>query len=91
MLGKIFMKIGPTVWKIQALECFEIIVMGAAILIWQSHDRFLKIALHRLISVCEAQFWCTWINSNTNITPDKYFSRYILRHKCYLNYSVVRL
>ena len=28
------------------------------------------------------------INSNTNDTPDKYFSRYI---HCYLNYSVVRL
>ena len=23
--------------------------------------------------------------------PDKYFSRYIHGHKCYLNYSVVRL
>ena len=36
------MKNGPTVWKIQALKCFIITVMPAAILIWQSHDRFLK-------------------------------------------------
>ena len=56
MLGKNFMKIGPTVWKIQALKCFKITVMGAAILIWQSHDQFLNIAMHRSISVCEAQF-----------------------------------
>ena len=33
MLGKILMKIGPTVWKIQALKCFKITVMGAPILI----------------------------------------------------------
>ena len=36
------MKNGPTVWKIQALKCFKITVMPAAILIWQSHDQFLK-------------------------------------------------
>ena len=70
MLGKDFMKIGPSVWKVQALECFKITVMGAAILIWQSHDRFLKIALHRSISVCEAQIWCISVNSNTIYTPD---------------------
>ena len=45
MLGKNFMKILPTIWKIQALKCFKITVMGAAILIWQSCDPFLKIAL----------------------------------------------
>ena len=45
------MKIGPTVWKIQALKCFK--VKGATILIWQSCDQFLKIAIHRSISVCE--------------------------------------
>ena len=70
ILGKKIMKIGPTVWKIQALKCFKITVMGAAILIWQSRDRFIKIALRRSISVCDAQFWCIWINSNTNNTPD---------------------
>ena len=70
MLGKNFMKIGPPVWKIQALKCFKIAAMGAAILIWQSHDRFLNIAIGRSISVCEAQFWCILINSNTNNTPD---------------------
>ena len=64
------MKIGPTVWKIQTLKCFKITVMGAVILIWQSRDQFLKIALHRSISVCEAQFWCILIYSNTNNTPD---------------------
>ena len=37
MLGKTFMKIGRTVGKIQALKCFKITVMGAAILIWKSH------------------------------------------------------
>ena len=42
VLGKNFMKIEPTVWKIQALKYFNITVMGAAILIWQSHDQFLK-------------------------------------------------
>ena len=66
VLGKIFMKIGPTVWKIQALKCFKITVMGAAILIWQSRDRFLKKALHRSVSVCEAKCWCISINSNAN-------------------------
>ena len=45
------MKIGPTVWKIQAFKCFKITVMGAAILIWQSHDQFLKTAIHRSICV----------------------------------------
>ena len=55
MLGKNFVKIDPTVWKIQALKCFKITVMCAAILIWQSRDQFLKIAIHRSISVCEAQ------------------------------------
>ena len=44
----------------------------------------------RSISVYEAQFWCISINSNTNntlisILVDKY------THKCYFNYSVVRL
>ena len=91
MLGKNFMKIGPTVWKIQALNYFKTTVKSAAILIWQSRDQFLKIAIHRSISVCEAQFWCISINSNTNNRPDKYFSRYIHRHKCYLNYSIVSL
>ena len=62
MLGKNFMKIGPTVWKIQALKCFKITVMGTATLIWQSHDCFLKIVICRSISVCEAQFWCILIN-----------------------------
>ena len=70
MLGKNFMKIEPTVWKIQAVKCFKITVMGAAILIWQSRDQFLKIAIQRSISVREAQFWCISINSNTNNTPD---------------------
>ena len=64
------MKIGPTVWKIQALKCFKISVMGAAILISQSCDQFLKIAIHRSISVFEAKFWCISVNSNTNYTPD---------------------
>ena len=64
------MRIGPTVRKIQALKCFIITVIGASILIWQSHDQFLKTAIHRRISVCEAQFWCILINSNTNNTPD---------------------
>ena len=71
MLGKIFMKIGPTVWKIQALKCFKITVMGAAAsLLWKARYRFLKIAIQRSISVCEAHFWCISINSNTNNTPD---------------------
>ena len=77
MLGKIYMKILPTVWKIQARKCFKITVMGAAILIWQSRGQFLKKAVHRCISVCEALCWCILITSNTNNTPDKYFSRYI--------------
>ena len=64
------MKIAPTVRKIQAVECFKVTVIGAAILIWQSHDRFLKIAIHRSKNVCESQFWCVLINSNTNNTPD---------------------
>ena len=70
MHGKKLMKIGLTVWKIQALECFKITVMGATILIWQSCDHFLKIAICRSISACEAQFWCISINCNTNNTPD---------------------
>ena len=74
MLGKDFMKIGPTVGKIQTLKCFIITVMGAAILIWQSCDQFLKIDIYRRISICKAQFWCILINSNTNNTPDKYLS-----------------
>ena len=53
MFGKNFMKIGPTVWKIQASKSFKITVIGAAILIWQSRDQFLKISLHRSISVCD--------------------------------------
>ena len=52
MLGKNFMKIGPTVWKIQALKCFKITVTGAAILIWQSCDQFLKTAIHRSTYKC---------------------------------------
>ena len=59
------MKIGPTVGKIQALKCFKITVMGAAILIWQSRDRFLKIAIHRRTNVCVAKFCCILINSST--------------------------
>ena len=43
------MKIEPTVWKIQALKCFIDTVMGTTILIWQSHDQFLKIAIHRVL------------------------------------------
>ena len=72
VLGKKFMKIGPTVWKIQALKCFiiTVTVMGAAILIWQSLDQFLKIAIHKSTRVCEEQFWCICINSNTNYIPD---------------------
>ena len=58
----------------------KITVMGAAILTLRSHDRFLKIAIHRSISVCEAQSWCISINSNTNNLPDYYFSRYLHRH-----------
>ena len=62
------------------LKRFISTVMGAAILIWKSLDQFLKIAIHRGISVCEAQFWCILINSNTNNTPDKYFSISIYIH-----------
>ena len=51
------------------LKCFIITVMGAAILIWQTRDQFLKIAIHRSISVYEAQFCFIFINSNTNNTP----------------------
>ena len=54
MHGKYFMKIGPTDWKIQALKCFKVTFMGATILIWQSRDQFLKIAICRSISVCKA-------------------------------------
>ena len=36
-------------------------VMGAAILIWQSRDQFIKIAIHMSISVCEAQFCCFFL------------------------------
>ena len=68
MLGKKFMKIRPTVWKIQALKGLKITVLGAAIMIWHSRDQFLKIAIHRSISVGEAQFRCILINSNTNNT-----------------------
>ena len=85
-LGKNFMKIGSTVRKIQALKCFLITVISAAILIWQSRDQFLKIAIHRSISVLEAQFWCISINSNTNnnlISILVYIYIYIYRHKFY--------
>ena len=56
MLGKNFMKIGPTVWKIQAFKYFKITVMGATILIWQSRDQFLtrKDMALSAISICSA-------------------------------------
>ena len=56
------------VWKIQALKCFKITVMGAIILIWKSCDPFQKIAIRRSISVCEAQFWCILINIQSDIS-----------------------
>ena len=45
MLCKNFIKIGPTIWKIQTLNFFKITVMGVAILIWQLCDQFLKIVI----------------------------------------------
>ena len=37
-------------------EMFQDYCDRRAILIWQSRDQFLKIAIHKSIKVCEAQF-----------------------------------
>ena len=73
------------------LKRFIITVIGAVNLIWKSLDQFLKIAIHRGISVFETQFWCILIIVTQIIHLISIFVYIYTRHKYCLKYSVVRL
>ena len=76
MFSENFMKIEPVVSKKPALTYVKMTTynMDSAILICQSHDQFLKMAINSSIIDSNIKFVCISIDINTNNTFDQYFS-----------------